>query len=154
MDRWQDVATRWDWHVEEEARRAETFRRVHHLVRRGYQVDWTITDVDDALWLDHPAGGPALFVFADGTVVSRGYRGNGKVVINASAKEDQDRYYNETGEDAALFDRWLSTLPFPTAWQAGKPWRERKAYPLLILAFGWLIFLLVDWFISRWWQSS
>jgi hypothetical protein len=107
-----------DWARREEQDRRETeiFRRIHRLVKQGYRVDWSVTDVEDAFWLNHPGKGPNLILYPDGKIVSL----DKSVILDASPKADPDRIYNDTQEDARLFDRWLKSVPMPT-------WRERTA---------------------------
>ncbi|MEQ1688513.1 MAG: hypothetical protein ABL874_08065 [Sphingopyxis sp.] len=96
--------------------RNEAFRRIHRLIKRGYVVDWSVTDVEDALWMNHPGRGPNLILYADGKIVSL----DKSATLDASPKASPDRIYNDTPSDAKLFDRWLTTVPMPT-------WRERTA---------------------------
>lgn len=107
-----------DWDQQEERDRHETeiFRRIHRLVKRGYWVDWSVTDVEDALWLTHPGQGPNLILYPDGKIVSL----DKSVTLDSSPKSDPDRIYNDTPDDARLFDRWVRSVPLPT-------WRQRTA---------------------------
>ena len=113
-----DELETWDWErrEEEDRRQVETFRRIHHLYKRGFRPDWTVTDVEDAIWWQHPGGHPDLILYPDGKLVALG----GRAVLNPNEERDKDRIYNTSTADTAAFDQWLASVKPPTWWQARK----------------------------------
>ena len=101
---------------ERERRETETFRRIHRLIKRGYRIDWRVTDVEDAFWLEHPGGGPDLILYPDGKIVSI----DEDVTLVTGENGDLDRISNESVTDRQLFDSWLRCIRLPT-------WKERTA---------------------------
>ena len=137
----------WKCKQEQGRREMETFRRIHRLIKRGYRIDWSVTDVEDAFWLEHPGGAPKLILYSDGMVVAI----NETAILSPSAKEDRDRIYNADVSDTREFDRWLSAVRLPT-------WKERTAADrekyiwqpgciiVLILAyFGFIKLIEITW---------
>jgi hypothetical protein len=106
----------WTQLQESDRRETETFRRIHRLVKRGYRVDWSVTDVEDALWLNHPGRGPGLIMYPGGLIVSL----DKSIIMDPGKEFDQDKIGNQTLEDTRLFDHWLATVALPS-------WRERTA---------------------------
>jgi hypothetical protein len=92
-----DELETWDWErrEEEDRRQVENFRRIHQLYKRGFGPDWTITDVEDAIWWRHPGGHPDLILYADGKLVEME-----RFVLNPNEKpyekRDGERIYNDS----------------------------------------------------------
>lgn len=114
----------WEQRDEQQRRETETFRRIHRMVKQGYAPDWSITDVEDAIWLDHPGEGTALQIYPDGKVVSRG----GSAKLDPQAAEEHDRIYNDDRGDHDRFDRWLASVPLPSLRERTRAGRERLIY--------------------------
>ncbi|WP_226017902.1 hypothetical protein [Novosphingobium sp. FKTRR1] len=117
--------------VELGRREAETFRRIHRLYKHGFRPDWSVTDVEDAIWWKHPGGFPDLILYPDGMLVAV----NGRATLSPGARHDKDRIYNEAATDGSKFDHWLSSAPRPTWWQAGRYGRERYIWMPIGIAF-------------------
>lgn len=114
----------WERREEQERRDTETFRRIHRMVKQGYVVDWSISDVEDAIWLDHPGEGTPVQIYPDGKVVARG----GVAKLDPQAAEEHDRIYNDDKADHERFDRWLATVPLPSFRERTRSGRERFIY--------------------------
>ncbi len=122
----------WEQEAEEDRRQTETFRRIHRLYKRGFRPDWTVTDVEDAIWWKHPGGYSDLILYPDGTLVACLQR----AVLNPNQRHDTDRIHNTSAADVALFDKWLASVNPPTSWQAGAAARERYVLvPIFTIAF-------------------
>ena len=104
----------WERTEDEERRQVETFRRIHQLYKRGFRPDWTVADVEDAIWWRHPRGHPDLILYPDGKLVAFG-----GALLNPNEKHDKDRIYNASAVDTAAFDRWLASVK-PLTWWAKK----------------------------------
>lgn len=128
----------WEREEEEDRRQIETFRRIHRLYKRGFRPDWSVTDVEDAIWWQHPGGHPELILYPDGKLVATLER----AALNPAAKVDKDRIYNVTTTDAAQFDRWLATVKKPTWWQSGGAARARYiVMPVVLIMFYGIVLL-------------
>jgi hypothetical protein len=135
----------WERDEEEDRRQTETFRRIHCLYKRGFRPDWSVTDVEDAIWWQHPGGHPELILYPDGKLVAS----LESATLNPTAKFDKDRIYNVEKEGVAQFDRWLATVKRPTWWQAGASARERFIImPIVMVAF-YAVMLLFGWGFDR-----
>ncbi|ATP18555.1 hypothetical protein [Sphingobium yanoikuyae] len=140
-----------DWErAQEQGRRdEETFRRIHQLVKRGYQPDWTIAQVEDAIWFEHPGRTDRLILYPDGKVVNV----DKKVIINPADKDDKDRIYNVDKGDPGIFDRWLRTVELPTWRQRTRADREKYVWiPLTMVMFYGIIWCAM-WVVKQIWAS-
>jgi hypothetical protein len=119
-----------DWDAEH--RQGETFRRIHLLYKHGFRPDWTVEDVEDAIWWRHPGGRPDLLIlYPDGRLVAFG-----GAFLNPNEKHNEDRIYNASTADTAAFDQWLASVKPPTWWQSGRASRERYLVtPMIMAAF-------------------
>jgi hypothetical protein len=137
----------WERKEDEERRQVETFRRIHQLYKRGFRPDWTVTDVEDAIWWRHPGGCPDLLIlYPDGKLVAFG-----GAVLNPNEKRDEARIYNTGIADTAAFDQWLASVKPPTWWQAGRAARNRYfVTPMIMAAFLGVGFLLSLIFRQIW----
>jgi len=145
MDDKRRYIEEWQWKAEKQRRERETFRRIHRLIKQGYVPDWTITDVEDAIWLDHPGASTNLQIYTDGTIVARG----GVAKLDPEASEDHDRIYNDDEADIARFDRWLATVSLPTWRERTRAMRERYLWQpgclVLMLAMFFIVAKALGW---------
>ena len=126
-------------------RQEEIFRRLHRLVKQGYVPDWSITDVEDAIWFKHSGKGPDLILYPDGMIV-----GLGDSQLRPDMK-NKDRICNKNQGDVKEFNLWLSSIPKPT-------WRQRTAKdrykyvwePIIIMIFLGFLFSVGKLFSSFW----
>lgn len=126
-------------------RQSETFRRIHRLYKHGFRPDWSVKDVEDALWWRHPGGYPELILYPDGKLVAVLERAE----LNPSAKFDKDRIFNLDRADATQFDRWLASVKPPTWWQSGAMARERYILvPVFVMLF-YGVMALCGWGVDR-----
>jgi hypothetical protein len=130
----------WEREEEEQRRQNEVFRRIHRLYKRGFRPHWTVTVVEDALWWKHPGGHPDLILFSSGMLVASMQR----AVLAPNSRHDNDRIFNQSKADEALFDRWIASVKPPTWWQAGATARERYIWmPVVFVVVNGLMLLTV-----------
>ena len=144
----------WDAEFERQRQRTETFRRIHRLYKHGFRPDWSVTDVEDAIWWMHPGDYPALILYPDGLLLAS----LGRATLSPNARHDKDRIYNEGVMDTAQFDSWLSSLPKASWWKAWRYARERYIWmPIgIVILYGliWLASTGVEKFLRTIWHSS
>jgi hypothetical protein len=116
---------------ERQRRETETILRIHQLVKQGYRINWSGSDVE-ALWFEHRGKGPSLIFYPSGKIVSQ----DKSVTLNPLPKADHDRIYNDATDDAQLFDRWLRSVPLPS-------WRELAVDDIIKLMMSPISLILV-----------
>lgn len=129
----------WERDEEEQRRQNEVFRRIHRLYKRGFRPDWTVNDVEDAIWWKHPGGHPDLILFPDGKLVASLQ----KAVLAPDSRHDKDRIFNKSAADDMLFDRWIASVKPPTWWQAGVAARERYIWMPIFFVVSYGLMLLI-----------
>jgi hypothetical protein len=106
-----------DRQIEFQKRGEETLRRLHRLVRKGYAADLGRNEVEDAIFLDHLAGGPPLILYGSGLLVAV----NESHVLDPADRDNPCSIGNRGKADALLFDQFLATVREPSQWERARP---------------------------------
>lgn len=111
-------------------KQAETFIRLHALVRKGYIPDFTMKDCHETIWLQHPSPkNPDIILYPDGTVTS---------IFQQISTDDRNptQIFNEKPSDSLIFEDFLLWLTPATWGERTAKWREKYIWmPVLFVSF-------------------
>jgi len=118
--------------------------RLNALVGVGYKIDYSSSqEVDDALWLMHPAKQraekPELILYSNGLLVSQ----------DIGNERNQLRIENDELES---FNNFIRTVPMPNFWEKTLEVRGNLLAGLIVIVFcgaGAVLFNVISSFITK-----